>query len=177
MAKASPAGPAPITASFFGFSAGTSGISVSRQARGLTRQEVSLPSKIWSRQAWLQPIQVLISSARPSAAFCTKAASARNGRAIDTISAQPSASTCSATAGSLMRLVVISGMRTLPISLRVTQLKPARGTMVAMVGIRASCQPIPVLMMVAPACSTASANCSISCQLEPSSTRSSIERR
>ena len=48
--KASP-GPAPITASFFGFSAMVNGISVSRQARGLTVQDVSLPSKIWSRQA------------------------------------------------------------------------------------------------------------------------------
>jgi hypothetical protein len=32
-------------------------------------------------------------------------------------------------------------------------LKAARGTLVAMVGMRASCQPMPVLMMVAPAAS------------------------
>ena len=35
-------------------------------------------------------------------------------------------------------------------------------TEVAMVGMRASCQPMPVLMMVAPACSMAFANCTIS---------------
>ena len=33
----------------------------------------------------------------------------------------------------------------------VTQAKAARGTLVAMVGTRASCQPMPVLMIVAPA--------------------------
>ena len=49
-----------------------------------------------------------------------------------------------------MRLVVINGIDTAPFSLRVTQLKAPRGTGVAMVGMRASCQPIPVLMMVAP---------------------------
>ena len=39
----------------------------------------------------------------------------------------------------------------LPFSSCVTQEKAARGTLVAMVGIRASCQPIPVLRIVAPA--------------------------
>ena len=33
----------------------------------------------------------------------------------------------------------------------VTQAKPARGTFVAIVGSLASCHPIPVLIMVAPA--------------------------
>lgn len=42
---------------------------------------------VWSRQAWLQAIQVLISSARPCRALRTKAASARNGRAMETMSA------------------------------------------------------------------------------------------
>jgi hypothetical protein len=61
-------------------------------------------------------------------------------------------------------------------SLCVTQVYAARGTMVAMVGMRASCQPaqfealnpkpsarlpIPVLMMVAPASSTALASVTI----------------
>ncbi|MOA23933.1 hypothetical protein D3C78_1445850 [compost metagenome] len=122
-------------------------------------------------------MQVLISSLRPSAALLTNSGSARNGRAIDTMSASPSARICSATCGVLMRLVVISGMPTVPRSLAVTLLNAARGTLVAMVGIRASCQPIPVLMRVAPACSMALANCTISSQVLPPSTRSSIDRR
>jgi hypothetical protein len=85
----------------------------------------------------------------PLCALDSNSASARNGRAIDTISASPRARIASATCGSLMRLVVTSGIDTAPFSLRVTQLKAPRGTGVAMVGMRASCQPIPVLMMVA----------------------------
>ncbi|MCY1451162.1 hypothetical protein D9M71_680170 [compost metagenome] len=122
-------------------------------------------------------MQVLISSARPAAALLTKSGSARNGRAIETMSASPSASTASATSGVLMRLVVISGMFTTPRSLAVTLLNAARGTLVAMVGIRASCQPMPVLIRVAPACSMALASSSISSQVLPPSTRSSIDRR
>ncbi len=76
-----------------------------------------------------------------------------------------------------MRLVVISGSETWPFSLRVTQLKAARGTGVAMVGMRASCQPIPVLIKVAPAASTALASCTVSSNVPPSSTKSSIDRR
>src|SRR5213080_2963493 len=57
-------------------------------------------------------MHVLISSARPSAALVTNAGSARNGRAIDTMSASPRAMMSSATAGSLMRLVAISGIET-----------------------------------------------------------------
>jgi hypothetical protein len=45
----------------------------------------------------------------------------------------------------------MTGIETLPISFLVTQAKAARGTLVAIVGMRASCQPIPVLMIVAPA--------------------------
>jgi len=41
--------------------------------------------------------------------------------------------------------------------------KPARGTEVAIVGIRASCQPIPVLIIEAPAPSIACASWTISC--------------
>ena len=44
----------------------------------------------------------------------------------------------------------MTGMATLPISFCVTQAKPLRGTLVAMVGMRASCQPMPVLRIVAP---------------------------
>jgi hypothetical protein len=136
-----------------------------------------LRSKMWSRQAWLQAMQVLISSARPAAALFTKSASARKGRAIDTMSASPRASTSSATSGTLMRLVVTSGIDTSPFMRRVTQVNAARGTMVAMVGMRASCQPMPVLMIVAPAASMALASCTTSSQVLPPSTRSSIDRR
>ena len=76
-----------------------------------------------------------------------------------------------------MRLVVINGIDTAPFSLRVTQLKAPRGTGVAMVGMRASCQPIPVLMMVAPAASIALASSVTSASVLPSLTRSSIDRR
>ena len=63
------------------------------------------------------------------------------------------------TSGILIRLVAISGMLTSCLSRCVTHAKAARGTIVAMVGMRASCQPMPVLMMVAPAASIACASC------------------
>ena len=113
---------------------------------------------VWSRQAWLHAIQVLISSGRPSIDFSTNSGSAKNGRAIETMSALPSAKTSSATSGMLIRLVVISGILTSPIIFLVTHAKPAFGTMVPIVGTRDSCQPIPVLMIVAPAASIAFAN-------------------
>ena len=49
--KGQPGGAGADHRQLFGFSAMVNGISVSRQARGLTVQDVSLPSKIWSRQA------------------------------------------------------------------------------------------------------------------------------
>ena len=52
-----------------------------------------------------------------------------------------------------MRFVVHSGVwRSTPssFSLRVTHENAPRGTDVAMVGMRASCQPIPVLMISTP---------------------------
>jgi hypothetical protein len=45
-----------------------------------------------------------------------------------------------------------------------------------MVGMRASCQPMPVLRCVAPA-AMAWASCTTSSSVEPPSTRSSIDRR
>lgn len=120
-AHARPAGPAPTTATRFTVRVGDRVSSVSWQARGLTRQEVTLPLKTWSRQAWLQPMQVLIASARPSAALATKSGSARNGRAIDTMSARPEARISSATSGVLMRLLVTNGTETAPRTFSVTQ--------------------------------------------------------
>ena len=177
VAKARPAGPAPTTAMLRGAVVGSITSSVSWQARGFTRQEVILPLKVWSRQAWLQAMQVLMSAPRPSAALFTKSGSARKGRAIDTMSALPSARMDSAISGVLMRLVAISGMPTCSLSFCVTQAKPARGTQVAMVGMRASCQPMPLLISVAPAASIACASCTTSSKVEPPSIRSSMDSR
>ncbi len=80
-----------------------------------------MPLKVWSRQAWLQPMQVLMASGVPAAALATKSGSASIGRAIDTMSAQPEASSSSASSGVLMRLVVTSGTDTSPMRRLVTQ--------------------------------------------------------
>mmetsp|Transcript_58435 Transcript_58435/g.138996 ORF Transcript_58435/g.138996 Transcript_58435/m.138996 type:complete len:201 (+) Transcript_58435:1120-1722(+) len=151
--------------------------SVSRPAKGLTRHEAEIARNVWSRHAWLQAMQVLISSSLFSSALRMKCGSARNGRAIETMSAWPSRSTCSATEGMLMRFVVTSGIDTSPLSFCVTHENAARGTHVAIVGIRASCHPMPVLMMVTPAFSSSFARVTTSLQSEPFSTRSSIESR
>lgn len=79
--------------------------------------------------------------------------------------------------GVLMRLVVTRGIETAPMTFLVTQVYAPRGTEVAMVGMRASCQPMPVLMIVAPAASTAWARVITSSREEPPGTRSSIDRR
>ena len=93
------------------------------------------------------------------------------------MSASPRARIDSATAGSLIRFVVISGMSTTPRKRAVTQVNAPRGTIVAIVGIRASCQPTPVLISVAPARSTARASATTSSHVLPPSTRSSIDSR
>ena len=136
-------------------------------------QLARLFTKVWSRQAWLQAMQVLISSARPSAAFCTKNASASSGRAIEMRSAWPSARICSATSGVLMRFDATTGTSTTPLSFAVVHANAARGTDVTMVGMRASCQPMPVLMIDTPAASMRRASSAVSSQLCASSTRSS----
>ena len=127
-------------------------------------------------------MQVLIRSAWPALALVTKNASASSGRAMLTMSAEPSARTRSATSGVLIRLVVTSGMsipspRSSSRIFWVTHVNAARGTLVAMVGTRASCHPIPVLMMVAPAAAIALARVTASSQVLPSGIRSSIDRR
>ena len=75
---------------------------VSCPALGLTRQEACFPENVWSRQAWLQPMHVLISSDLPSAAFTIKLGSARKGRAILIRSAEPDARMSSAVSGALI---------------------------------------------------------------------------
>ncbi len=52
--------------------AGASANSISRPARGFTRQVAVRSVNIRSRQAWLQAMQVLISSVRPSLTFRAK---------------------------------------------------------------------------------------------------------
>ena len=94
---------------------------------------------------------------------------------METISASPSAKTCSAISGVLIRLEVTTGTENACLNFAVTQVKAALGTLVAIVGILASCQPIPVLIIVAPTFSTALPSCITSSALLPPSTRSSID--
>ena len=123
MANASPAGPAPdhrqiffCTAGrdwHFGFMAGAR----IHQARGDFANEDLIETGLVAANTSVD----LIGSSRLR--FDSSSASARNGRAIDTISASPRERISSATCGSLIRLVVTSGSETWPFSLRVTQLK------------------------------------------------------
>ena len=113
----------------------------------------------------------------PARALAAHCGSASSGRASETMSALPAARMPSATSGMLIRLVATSGTRTCGLSLAVTSTKAARGTEVTMVGTRASCQPMPELMIVAPAASTALACWTISSHWLPSSTRSSSDSR
>ena len=115
VAAASPAGPAPTTATLRAVLVGSMTSSVSYPALGLTRQVARCLRKVWSRHAWLHAMHVLISSARPCSALRTNSGSARNGRARDTRSAPPE-STCSATSGVLIRLVAQTGIRTCSLS-------------------------------------------------------------
>ncbi len=120
-------------------------------------------------------MQVFISSSFPSLDLFMIAGSAKKGRAIETISACLSAKTFSAISGWLILFVVIKGIDTSPIIFLVTQLNAALGTIVPIVGILASCQPIPVLIIVAPAFSISLANNTVSSHVFPPSTKSSIE--
>src|SRR5688500_10602123 len=92
---------------------------------------------VWSRHAWLHAMQVLISSARSSAALFTKCGSLSSGRAIDTRSAWPEEMISSAISGVLMRLDATTGTETSGLSLPVTHANAPRGTDVTIVGMRA----------------------------------------
>jgi hypothetical protein len=83
----------------------------------------------------------------------------------------------SAISGELMRFEAATGMRTPCLSGRVAQAKPPRGTACAIVGTRASCQPMPELSIVVPAASSAFASARVSPRVRPPSTRSSAEMR
>ncbi|SHU55383.1 Uncharacterised protein [Mycobacteroides abscessus subsp. abscessus] len=70
----------------------------------------------------------------------------------------------------LIRLDAITGIRTSWAILLERSTNAFCGTEVTMVGTRASCQPMPVLMMVAPAASISLARATISSQVWPSGT-------
>ena len=69
------------------------------------------------------------------------------------------------------------GIETFPIIFFVTHAKAARGTEVAIVGILASCQPIPVFIIVAPTRSTSLASMTTSSWVEPLGIKSIIDSR
>jgi hypothetical protein len=92
-------------------------------------------------------------------------------------SAAPLASSASAPSGALKRFVAMTGNRVAALMRAETQPNAPRGTMPAMVGTRASCQPMPVLSSVAPAPSICDATHSASAPVPPPSTRSSPESR
>ena len=77
----------------------------------------------------------------------------------------------------LIRLLVTTGTLTCGRNRSATSVKALRGTDVTIVGTRASCLPMPVEMMVAPAASISVARARISSQVCPPSTRSRIDRR
>ena len=108
---ARPAGPDPTTAIRFAPGRRGASNSISRQARGLTRQVAMRSEKMRSRHAWLQAMQALISSARPCRALSRRnpgrpaaAAPSRRDRR------RPSASIASATSGVLMRFEAMTGI-------------------------------------------------------------------
>jgi hypothetical protein len=77
-----------------------------------------------------------------------------NGRAIETIAASPLARISSASSGVLIRFDATTGIATARCTRAGAKRNAARGTTYAIVGMRASCQPMPVLRMSAPAAST-----------------------
>ena len=70
----------------------------------------------------------------------------------------------------LMRFDATTGIVTCSATALLMSTNAPLGTDVTIVGTRASCQPMPELMMVAPAASTSIASETISSQLWPSST-------
>ena len=120
---------------------------------------------------------MLIPARSPAFALFANSASASSARASETMSASPRARISSPTSGALIRLEAITGICTASFRRRVAQAKPPRGTACEMVGMRASCQPMPVLSSDAPADSIPLASCTISSPERPPSTSSSAEMR
>ena len=94
---------------------------------------------------------------------------------MDTTSAWPSDKIDSAISGVLIRLVVITGIDTSLLIFSLIHVNALRGTDVTIVGILASCQPIPVLSNVTPASSNIFASATTSSNVLPLSTKSSMD--
>jgi len=75
-------------------------------------QEIGKPAWKWPMQAWLQPMQARISSARPVAALIGRSGSQMSARVIATASACPAAMMCSASCGWFTRPATMTGTRT-----------------------------------------------------------------
>ena len=125
-AQARPAGPAPTTATLLRAARRRSTSSVSWQAqrvdqagRDLAREGV-VEARLVAADAGVDLVGAALGR------LATNSGSASNGRAIDTMSASPRASTSSADRRVLMRLVVTSGIVTAPFSRRVTQRRTPR---------------------------------------------------
>ena len=114
-------------------------------------------------------MHVLISSAASACALATQFGSDSSGRAIEINCTCVSARICSAAWGMLMRLDATTGMSTCSATALLMSTNALLGTEVTIVGTRASCQPKPELIIVAPAASTSVASATISSQLWPSS--------
>ena len=110
-------------------------------------------------------------------ALFTKSGSAKNGLAMLTKSAHFEFKTSSTFSGVFILLDVINGIVIFPINFFVTHENAAGGTDVAMVGIRASCHPMPVFMIFIPAASSFLAKITTSSCDDPFGIKSIIERR
>ena len=128
--------------------------------------------------AWLQAMHVSTSAASPRPAFATISGSARNGRAIETKSTLPAASTSSAAARLLMRLLAITGSApTASFTAAANLTQTPLGTTSCTVGIDDSCQPMPTLSASTPSSASALANASVSAGVVESFIKSAPEMR
>ena len=110
VAAARPAGPAPTTAIFLGFGRLDHHLGLATgarvdQAAGLFVFEHVVQTGLVAGDAGVDFVGPAVASA-----LTTQSGSARKGRAMEIMSASPSASTFSAVSGMLMRLVVTSGI-------------------------------------------------------------------
>ena len=115
-------------------------------------------------------MQVLISSAASASALRTHSGSDSSGRAIEINWTRPVGENLLGGLGMLIRFDATTGMLTCSAIALLISTNALLGTEVTIVGTRASCQPMPVLMIVAPEFSTSFASETISSQLCPSST-------
>ena len=106
-----PAGPLPITSTFFFSAAGARVSSFSSSKEGFTVQATRLPNMMPFRQR-RQPMQGRMSSAFSAATLLANSGSHRFARPIMQMSALPLAISSSAIQGSVMRPTVATGMDT-----------------------------------------------------------------